>query len=61
METIQQVIEREPARPRSLKPGVDRDLEIICLRCLEKRPQDRLGSAEEVAEELELWLAGKPI
>jgi WD40 repeat protein len=61
LETVQQVIEREPARPRSLKPGVDRDLEIICLKCLEKRPQDRLRSAEEVAEELELWLAGKPI
>jgi serine/threonine-protein kinase len=61
LETVQQVIEREPARPRSLKPGVDRDLEIICLRCLEKRPQDRLRSAEEVAEELERWLAGKPI
>jgi serine/threonine-protein kinase len=61
LETVQQVIEREPARPRSLKPGVDRDLEIICLRCLEKRPQDRLRSAEEVTEELDRWLAGKPI
>jgi serine/threonine-protein kinase len=61
LETVQQVIEREPVRPRPLKPGVDRDLEIICLRCLEKRPQDRLRSAEVVAEELELWLAGKPI
>jgi WD40 repeat protein len=61
LETVRQVIEREPARPRSLKPRVDRDLEIICLKCLEKRPQDRLRSAEEVAEELELWLAGKPI
>jgi WD40 repeat protein len=61
LETVQQVIEREPVRPRSLKPDVNRDLEIICLTCLEKRPQDRLRSAEEVAEELERWLAGKPI
>jgi WD40 repeat protein/serine/threonine protein kinase len=60
-ETLHQVIECEPARPRSLKPGVDRDLEIICLRCLEKRPQDRIRSAEALAEELDLWLAGKPI
>jgi WD40 repeat protein/serine/threonine protein kinase len=61
LETVQQVIEREPVRPRWLKSGVDRDLEIICLKCLEKRPQDRLRSAEEVAEELDRWLTGKPI
>src|SRR6516162_1034801 len=53
--------ETSQRRRRMSSSLVDRDLEIICLRCLEKRPQDRLRSAEEVAEELELWLAGKPI
>jgi WD40 repeat protein len=61
LETLEHVIEREPLPPSTSCPGIDRDLETICLRCLEKDPQRRYSSAEAVAEELERWLAGAPI
>jgi WD40 repeat protein len=61
LETLQLVIEREPVRPRVHNPKVNRDLETICLKCLEKDPRRRYGSAEALAEDLERWLAYKPI
>ena len=61
LETLRLVIDREPDRPSSVNRRIDRDLETICLKCMEKDPQRRYGSAEAVAEDLERWLRKEPI
>jgi WD40 repeat protein/tRNA A-37 threonylcarbamoyl transferase component Bud32 len=60
-ETLLQVLEREPVPPRSLQPTVHRDLETICLKCLRKEPRQRYSFAAWLAEDLENWLAGRPV
>ncbi len=55
------VLNAEPTPPRQLDPGLPVDLETIALRCLEKEPEHRYGSAKVVAEELERYLRGEPI
>jgi serine/threonine protein kinase len=61
IDTIVQVLEREPEPPTALQPGVDRGLELICLKCLAKEPARRYASADHLAADLENWLAGVPI
>jgi TolB-like protein/Tfp pilus assembly protein PilF/tRNA A-37 threonylcarbamoyl transferase component Bud32 len=58
---IQQASERPAPKLRSVAPALDRDLETICAKCLEREPVVRYQSAGDLAEDLERWLAGRVI
>ncbi len=61
LETLEQVRTQEPVPPARFQPRLPRDLQTICLKCLAKDPRRRYGSAQALAEDLERFLAGKPI
>src|SRR5262245_24338839 len=61
LETMRLVVENEPRRPSTIVARTDRDLETICLKCLEKEPARRYRTTEELAEDLERWLRHEPI
>lgn len=60
-EILLRLREQQPTSPRSLNRRVDRALEAICLKCLEKDPRRRYATAEALAEDLDRYLAGQPI
>ncbi len=61
LETLEQVRREEPPRPSRLQPKIPRELQTICLKCLEKDPRRRYASAGELAEDLGRFLRGESI
>ncbi len=61
IELIKMTLEVEPQPPSRCRPGLPRELDRICLRCLKKEPQERYPSAGALADDLERFLAGKPL
>lgn len=55
------VLEHEPTLPRKIEPGIPRDLETICLKCLEKEPRRRFQTADHLADDLARFVDGRPI
>jgi eukaryotic-like serine/threonine-protein kinase len=61
IDTLLEVIENEPPRPRQLRSSIPLSLELVCLRCLEKDPRRRYPSAAALLDDLERFLRGEPL
>ncbi|MEZ6093270.1 MAG: serine/threonine-protein kinase [Pirellulaceae bacterium] len=58
---IRAMDQRDPISIRSLNPDTPRDLEAICLKCLERKPENRYASASELKIDVRNWLDGRPV
>ena len=61
IDTLMQVMKKEPVAIRDLNPSVPKDLETVCLKCLSKEPQKRYGTAAEFADDLSRFLEDRPV
>jgi eukaryotic-like serine/threonine-protein kinase len=61
LDTLQQVVTQEPVAPTRLQPKIPKDIETICLKCLQKEPARRYVTAEALAEDLRRFLEDRPI
>jgi serine/threonine-protein kinase len=61
VDTVMMVLEQDPISPQLLNPRVDRDLEMIALKCLQKPTELRYNTADELADDLEAYLADEPV
>jgi eukaryotic-like serine/threonine-protein kinase len=61
LRAVQDVLDHDPRRPRSIDASINTDLETICMKCLTREPERRYPSALAVAEDLERWVKGEPI
>jgi serine/threonine protein kinase len=61
VDTLLLVLDQDPVRPRLLNPGVDADLEMICLKCIQKEPELRYRSARALADDLDAYLQGEAL
>jgi eukaryotic-like serine/threonine-protein kinase len=61
MDTVLQVVQEEPVPPARLQPTCPRDLETVCLKCLEKDAHKRYATAQDLAADLRRWLKNEPI
>ena len=61
VDTLLQVINDSPISPRQVNPAIDRDLETICLKCLEKTASRRYPTAQDLSDELQRFINGHPI
>jgi len=61
VEVVGQVVSKQPIRPSALIPSVPHELEVITLKCLNKKPADRYQAADALADDLSRWLRGDPI
>ena len=61
IETLMQVLESPPEKPTKINSSIDRDLELICLKCLAREPDQRYATASGLADDLEAWLKGEAI
>lgn len=61
VEVLRQVVDEEPTPPSQFRGPIDADIETIALKCLEKAPESRYASADELADDLERYLKGEPI